>query len=220
MAVVHNPALSTVASGCVGDINYTTFRGRSVARGRWTGVQTSTSDQLTARTYLTQVSQAWGGTLTAAQRAAWKAEAAVFTIRDRWGVERHPTGYNLFVRRNMHRKTYGYSGWIYVPTLITIPMIRDLILTYQASYPRCQVYLRDLQSLSSFDGFDVWRAGPYSSPGYTAQKNDYLLIGWKKGSGAYNDTTITIGMYYWYKCRFFSQYGEVGNFLTGQKLMV
>lgn len=219
MAIVHNPALSSAASGCVGDINYTTFRGRAVARSRWTGVQTSTADQLTQRGYLTSISQAWGSTLTAAQRTKWKELASVTIIRDRFGVPRNPNGYNLFVRRNMNRLSRGYTAMIFVPEEITIVALKDLILTYQGSYPRCQVYLRTGIDGEAFDGYDVWRAGPYTSPGYTAQESDYRLVGWKKTTGAYNDYGISPAFYYWYKCRFFSQYGEVGNFIAGQKYM-
>lgn len=214
MAIVHSPALSLAASGCVGGINYTRWRGRSVARVRNPCVQTSTPDQLVCRGYMTALSQAWGTTMTAAQRQAWSDAAAQVRYPDRLGTKRNPNGYNLYLKWNLQRLNYGYALPEYEPLRRYIPAWKDCLVVYAPSYPRVQLFLRTLISGDVYDGWDVWRTPGWTSAGRNPIDPDWRLIGQKKTAGAYNDYTVGFSNWYWYRCRFFTSSGEVGGFIT------
>lgn len=85
MAVVINPALSTAASGNLGPINYTRWRGMAVARAATTWTFTPSTKQTVYETMLRTVTRAWGGVLSASERQMWDAVAPMFPVYESAG---------------------------------------------------------------------------------------------------------------------------------------
>lgn len=216
MAVVKAPALSIDASGNLGSICYSKWRGMNIARAAWSGVQTSTADQLNKRGKLTTVSQYWGTYLTQAQRDVWNDWAKGVTFKNRFGMPYNPTGYQLFMKWNLQRMMCAYSTPLDEPGTSYIPSFTDLTATWQATYNRWQIELNTLIAGDSFDGWSVYIAGPYDNQSRNPIEPEFNLDGHKKTTGVYNLYPLLPAKWYWVRTRFFSEHGQTGEFLFTQ----
>lgn len=211
-AIVKGPLHSDMASGNIGALCFSRWRGRAIARDVWTGTDPATSDQLTRRARLTAVSQRWGGTLTATQRASWEALAKTKRFPDQFGEMKGISGYSLFLKRNMNASPW-ISGYIDTPIEGGEKMYIGLFeLTFQISYPRVWVRPRYGLSGNNQDYYDYWRAGPYESPARNPIAGEWRRKHQELAS--WYDTTIITGKYYWYRMRGGWASGVFGDWYT------
>ena len=94
--------------------------------GTWT--QPDTQAQLDARTVITDLSAAWGTTLTEAQRRAWRQYAAHHPRPNRWGQPTNTSGYNRFIRINAYE--YRDDQTIHYPNAPAGPPIHQPTFTF------------------------------------------------------------------------------------------
>lgn len=104
---------SSVWSGVSGSIGGTTYgrgpNGGLVARTRTLPSNPNTTPQQNIRAALGVASAAWGGTLTAANRAAWDAYAALTPLTDPLGESITVGGLQMFQRWAALRQLIGES---------------------------------------------------------------------------------------------------------------
>jgi len=86
-------------SGSVGNVTFSRGRSGAISRQRSNPTQPRTAAQVNARARLSSMAAAWRG-LTDAQRAAWAAFAASFTIVNRIGTTISITGSQAYVKVN------------------------------------------------------------------------------------------------------------------------
>lgn len=104
MALILPGAIIAEIRGKLGENVYLRTQGGMTVRTVGTWLQPDTQRQLDARAVITALSQAWSGTLTNDQRAAWRSYAHQHPRNNRWGVPTLTNGYTRFVRTN----TYQY----------------------------------------------------------------------------------------------------------------
>lgn len=212
MAVVKFPALSFEASGNVGDINYTTWRGRAVVRATFTFSDPNTSAQQQVRAKLTTLSQAWGQTLTAAERETWHERAAVERFPDRFGELRNPTGYNLFIKWNMILLQIGVG--MNKSALAGILNTRPSELSVQDKVTNGRITV-NLKSFANITPDAIARAyylaGPYDSQGRRPIKPEYRFAGFSTGAGAFQINGLTLTKWYWAKGYAILASGQTSN---------
>lgn len=213
IAIVINPALSTAASGNLGGINYTRWRGRAVARARttWIGFTPSTQ-QLLYKGKLEFVVKAWGGSLTAAQRSAWVNAAASFRVIDRFGRQYTCTGYQMFCKLNMQRSV-AELPFNSLPPITGIPFFMEGLMVGLSGVPGIgRMHAISVTPAYQPDMVQYWQAGPFDSPGRHALGNEFLLLGIERPFDDEDTAALTIGKYYWFRARGGQDSGEVGNF--------
>lgn len=216
MAVVKGPALSLDASGNLGGICYSRWRGFNIARDTWTGTVPNTSAQQVYQADLTSVSQAWGGTLDADDRQAWEDYSKSQYMIDRFGEKYTPSGYNLFMSRNLIRKRWSMSILLRPYHRIKPLIATDWYVEWQVSYPRVYVRMLNGNNKGYPDKLEYWRAGPYASGGRKPIDGEWLLKKITGYGGWYNHTWTTSGDWFWYRCRMGRNDGVVSDFLVEQ----
>lgn len=215
-AVVKGALHSEMASGNVGALCYSRWKGRQVVRNIWTGTDPNTSAQQTRRGYVTTFSQRWGQTLTSAQRAMWEELARKKRFSDRFGDLKSISGYLLYLKRNCQRKP-GYSGYLDEPTEGgEIAFFGEFELTYYPSTPYIWVRPRYGAADNNHEGYEFWRAGPYTSEARNPTEGEWKYKQDKIPPSSWNDLGITNGKWYWYRFRASWDSGVVGSWWIGQ----
>lgn len=212
MAIVKGPALSLRASGNLGAICYSTWRGLAIARDVWTGTVPNTAKQVAQQVYLTAVAQAWGGSLTEGERETWNERALTETWTDRMGDPYIPSGYQLFLKWNIRRKVMGLA------ILITAPGSQEWVwidlFAVQALVGQIAMRLRDFGAvgteLTSY-GTEYYKAGPYDSGGRRPIDGEWRFLIRKVPPALVFDNAVVPGKWYWYRGRQVSEFGGVGN---------
>ncbi len=219
MAIVIAPALSQQASGNIGSVNFTRWRGINVARTTYVPSYTPSGKQITQRGYVATISALWGQTLSAANRQTWEEQAAEAKFKNRLGIEYQPSGYQLFMRLNVQALVFS------MPANLNAPARPDPVYVWKVdAYPAPFLNANQVTMEKAFtvmvdaDGFQIFRAGPYSSGGRRPIRPEYrqLTIVW--GDYFYNDFAVDDGKWYWYWCRWFFGEGFVGNWWEVQIL--
>lgn len=216
MAVVKGPALSLDASGNLGAICYSKWRGFNIARDVWTGTVPNTSKQVQYQDLLEEVAQAWGQTLDSDDRKSWEDYSKSQSSIDRFGEKYTPSGYQIYMSRNLIRKRWSL-------TILTRPMhrIKPLIATawsavWQVSYPRAYIRMLNQNNKGYPDKLEYWRAGPFLSGGRKPIAGEWLLKKITDYGGWYNHTWPTPGDWFWYRCRMGRLDGVVSDFVYAQ----
>lgn len=219
MAVVKGPAFSIEASGNVGAINYTRWRGMAVVRAAWTGTVPNTPAQMVIQTYMKDTTQAWGGTLTEAERQAWR-EYAVNEVRtNRLGQIYTPTGYQVFTQLNVQRKIFLLLLMKLPPASKGTSMVGAFSAIWNIISLKVDVVIDGWPVAYPPDGCQYWKAGPFMSPGYRALENEYRLEQTYRPAAAWADGNVISLRYYWYKARIIFDSGYVGNFFYDQEFI-
>lgn len=216
MARVRGPALSLAASGNLGAINYTSWRGLQIARAAENYTFTPSESQKVINDYLIAVCARWGGTLTSSQRAVWEAVARGQTWVGRLGLAMKPSGYNLFVKVNMIAKTMGGVYQNVPPDLGKNAMMAAFVATTGGLIGEIDIDVTIHSASATPDRIQIFRAGPYDSPGRHALEGEFLLIANQVTPFDLTDTGLTSTKYYWYKGRVGWLTGTVGNFFETQ----
>jgi hypothetical protein len=94
-------ALATQMSGSIGGITASHNSGGQYLRARAVPTDPGTVKQTAVRALVSQLVNAWGDTLTAAQRNAWETYAQNVPLTDVFGDARVRTGLNHYVRSNL-----------------------------------------------------------------------------------------------------------------------
>lgn len=217
MAVVIGPALSLQASGDLGAINYSRWRGLAIARSKYIPVQPNTSIQVAQQNILIAVSQYWKLNSTQEIKREWNAIASDQTWRDRLGTAWHPRGYFLYMKINMNRQVWGIPINIKPPVIDSFPLVTTITACYENTPPKITVTISGWAATREPYGVQIWRAGPFDNPGRTALPCEYRLFQNKTPVGSYSDTAVIADKYYWYKMRAFEKFGGYGNFHYIQK---
>ena len=182
-----------------------------MARDVWTGTQLNTPAQQVYQGYLTTISQAWSGSLTAVQRAAWEAAALGVRYINRLGNSYQPTGYLHYLRLNLVRFTIN-------PTLMADPPVGE----FGASPGRWRVFQGVGDTYITIDMGDfglgqlpdvvqIFKAGPFDGGGYRARRQEFRLITNQTFPYEYHDASYIAGKWYWYIARWAYETGFKGN---------
>lgn len=217
MAIVKGPALSIDASGNLGAICYSKWRGRSVARSAWSGTVPCTPDQVVYQNHLGTLAQYWGGTLTEDEREAWRAFGREITVKGRLGDLHHPNGYNLFISRNMNRKRWGEA-------ILNRPIDdqKKLIwwlwnMHYDLPGTRIRWMHWGVPSGEYPDLYEGWVAGPYNSPARRPIEPEFRYYKFvSPGVGLISKNQAADNKYYWMRMRLGDFAGIVSPFLYKQ----
>jgi len=210
MAVVKGAFHSDLASGNVGSLCATRWRSLQVVKSAWTGTVPNTSKQVTYQVDLKNCAQAWGGTLTAAEREEWERATEWYHLPNRFGELVKPTGYHLFIHVNMILKRHSQPLLTKPAQKITPAIGMVLTLTAVASYPRVQG--KFYSTIGSADRVEYWKAGPYDSGGRKPIAGEWRIDQFKTFGGIYYDYNVTLNKWYWYKARWVEYVGYVSNF--------
>lgn len=220
MAIVNGPAMSLEASGNLGSICYTRSRGVQIARSTWSGTYPNTSLQQASNANMTTVSQYWGGTLSSDQRNRWKEAAAEIVWVNRLGQKFRPTGYNYFVKLALQQVQLGLSISAEPPGAVPGYEIHDFYVSNSGVFNAVIVKMYKFPNDQiDYEGFQIFRAGPYDTDSLTPQWPAYKFLAVKDDGRTYYDYSVTEGKYYFYRARWYELTGQVGNFWEGHVLV-
>ncbi|OGC93993.1 MAG: hypothetical protein A2W25_11265 [candidate division Zixibacteria bacterium RBG_16_53_22] len=216
MAKVIAPALSLRASGNLGDINYTEWRGAAIARIKNPAVQPNTSLQLAQQANVAAAAAAWSTSMSEFERNTWEEIARNCKWSDRMSVRWTPSGYQLFMKFSVQALALGGS----IQTIPTLPFPSTLPsraqVTYNASIPRAEIILDTYPAGQDPDLIQVFRAGPFNGGGRRAIKPEYRQLGSVVTPFQFNDATVTPLKWYWFRVRWGFLIGIVGNWFEMQ----
>lgn len=217
MAIVKGPALSLLASGNLGDICYSRWRELQIARSSWTGTVPNTGPQVVIQGFLAAAAQAWGSTLTAAQRTMWEGYAAGLVRVDRLGGEYRPSGYNTFVAYSVQRQRWGLAIAA-VPPVVKIGAVPSSYAVWSTGVDTIHADLHYTVSVYGPDGVEYWMAGPYDSPGRRALENEYRfqVARFQAAASEASWVQTPVDKWYWVKGRFLWLPGYTGNYWYDQ----
>ena len=210
MAVVDGPAMSLRASGNVGSICYSTWRGMQIARDRWTGVQPCVGQQAVVQGYYREIVRAWGGVLNSDQRRLWGEFAAGQTWVNKLGLTWVPTGYLAFVRLGLEALNLGASYEVNPPVQVYKAMARDVSVEQPGWEAMVRVAMSNWMNGIEPDVMQVWRAGPFTSGGYHATSGEYRVVEVVGSPFSWDDWGVVDQRYYWYRVRWGFNVGIVG----------
>jgi hypothetical protein len=214
MAIVKAPALSLEASGNLGGINYTRWRGRAVARSAWIPTIPNTPLQQGIQSLFQTAVVNWIGVITQTQRELWNEYAKTQTTVDRLGQVRKPSGYNLYVGRQVQAFRAGMGILFEPPVDIIEGTVRRIIA--QGAGPG-NVRWRITGFVSSWrpDWRDYWIAGPYDSEARQAISSEWRFHQIWPGT----TFALKIGVsdkWYWVRGRYLQDDGRTGHWIQGQ----
>lgn len=210
MAIVKAPALSLDASGNVGAINYTRYKGYNIARAVGTYTDPNTPAQQAARAHATTASQAWGGTLTEAERETWNDRAKSVIFINRLGDPYQPSGYQVFLKWNMQRLHDGIPINEAAPPGNFTTEIEKLE-SVTTGFPGEMETKLLKAGAAQIDAASVvvFRAGPYNSGGRRAIWPEFRKVSVQTPPANYLNVGLTATKYYWWRA--------FGVFNSGQR---
>lgn len=200
MAIVKCPALSFDASGTVGCINYTRYRGRNIARTTYSYIDPNTTPQQTSRALVTTVSQYWGGTCTFTQRQTWVDRARSVIVTDRLGTKYNPSGYQLFLKWNLQLLQAGGAIMASAPVGNEATDIYEMTAMSSGMPSEMMISLYK-QGFAQIDAFAlvIFRAGPFSSGGRRPIEPEYRKVAVQSPPSTYTDVGLDLMKFYWWK---------------------
>lgn len=217
VAVVKAPALSVEASGNMGPICYSRWRGLKIARGVWTGTYPDTEKQQAVNARMTVVSQAWGGMLTAEEREAWVEAAREQTWKNRLGDDFVPAGYMYFSKVNLLRKFFTY-GILTSPPVYPYSVYMDFFSLVKSDAGKLiRGKLEGYIVTEPPDKVQYDKAGPYDSGGRKPIAGEWRFLTKKDAGVQFFDSDLVSEKWYWYRARWFQLPGRVGNWFVKQK---
>ena len=191
-----------------------------IARDVYTGVDPDTGDQRTQRAFVTSASQHWGGTLTPVERQAWMVAARDQRFINRLEKEWTPSGYQYFMKLSVQALTLGYPIQDLPPDDIAPCYVEQARVYWDAGFTKVAVTLEKTAGVRvDATGFQIFRAGPYSSGGRRPLEGEYRYIANMTITWRYLDGFPGAGEWFWYKVRYFWNVGVVGGFWENQILV-
>ncbi len=114
-------ATITDARGSIAGNTFSRNHYGAYIRARTTPTNPKTAKQVAVRAAVAFLSDMWGNTLTAPQRAAWDLYGSNVAMTDKLGATMYLTGYNHFIRSNLLIKLAGAVIVVAGPVLFEIP---------------------------------------------------------------------------------------------------
>lgn len=212
MAIVKGPAYSVDASGNVGGMCFTKWRGLQIAKSVWSGGKPPTTPQIDQKDRMVTAQRAWGGVLTGSERESWRAAAADQVRMSRLKTPYIPSGYHYFIGLTVQLLRQGIE-------IRRLPPIRGEVFMF-TSITAIQVtgvnalrtrFLGRIPDRPDYIQGEDWMAGPYVSGGYHAQARDYRFQKFRSLTAGSLYSDLDINKYYWFKMRWIDEFGRVGN---------
>lgn len=220
MAVVRAPALSLDASGNLGSICYSSWRGLNVARDTWTGTDPNTGLQQAMRVIMKTVVQAWGATLNGSERESWTAAALSERRISRVKTYYTPTGYQFYVQLNFQRLRLGGALMKIPPAAIDPYTWMTFRLGYNYYAEKVNLHFEDTLGADDTEfSAEICMAGPYDSGGRHAIDGEYRFLRFIQPIGNSAVSGLTIGKYYWFRARVIDDYGRTQGWFEKQILI-
>lgn len=113
-------ALLTQMSGSIGGMTGSHNKGGLYLRARTIPTDPASTFQTAVRNYLSQLSQLWSQTLSAAQRTSWEDYAAAVPITNPLGDPINISGISMYIRCNLPRLQASLPRVDDGPTVLTI----------------------------------------------------------------------------------------------------
>lgn len=215
MAIVKAPALSLDASGNLGGINYTRWRGRAIARSSWSPTIPNTTLQVVIQGYLSTAVTNWGTILTQANRDAWNEYAARQVVVDRLGIERAPSGYNLYISRQIQSLRASGPVLFEPPGILPQVMPTDFVMQQRANPGQIRMRFTGYQTTERADRVEYGVSMPYDTEARNPTSEEWRFVGFVTGTGFKNFNGVA-GKWYWGRGRMYWLDGRVTNWWTGQ----
>lgn len=212
MAIVKGPALSIDASGNVGGICFTKWRGLQIAKAAWSGAPTPTPAQTDQKDRMVTAQQAWGGVLNESERDSWRAAAADQIRISRVKTPYVPSGFHYFLGLTVQLLRQGFEIRRLPPKTGEVFMFTEITALQDGTNNRLRTRFegRVPASPTTIQGED-WMAGPYVSGGYHAQARDYRFQEFRSITAGNLYEGLDFLKYYWFKMRWIDTSGRVGN---------
>jgi len=221
MAIVTGPALSIDASGNLGSMCYSKWRGLQIARKAKSYEPTHTQKQVDQWNRAVAAAQAWSGILTDDERLAWRRAAVNQTSVSRLGTTYIPSGYQYFLGLTIQLFRQDYTLRRMPPTA-TEPFMHLAVEAVQVTgYPdKLRTYFIDRSPAypTEIQGED-WMAGPFKNNGYHPQRNDYRFTFFRTITGGKLYSGLVPDKYYWFRMRWIDVFGRVGNWFETSILL-
>jgi len=219
-ATVRAPLHSEQASGNMGGLCYSSWRGIAVVRSAWSGTYPGTAKQLTVQGRITTLSQYWGITLTALQRTKWNELADQIVFKNKLGQSYRPNGYNVFIQRNVQRLRMGHAT-------AQVPVPGNGAIDDSVSYVETDLvgtaitcYLNNYAGLViSANAWEVWVAGPFDTESRNAIDPEYKYETHGHGVTSLTTSPLTQGKWYWVRLRWNDIDGRTGNWHRHQHFL-
>lgn len=172
----------TQASGSIGGITYSHNRGGPYTRSRAIPTNPGSSRQQTVRNLLSQLTSAWQGVLTSAQREAWKVYDANVTLMNPLGDPIHIGGLQHFVRSNIGPLQAGLDRQDDGPTVFNLGTMTEPGITAAADDNQVDVTFENTDEWANEDGSAllVYGSRPLA-PTIGYFKGPYRFIGMIEG---------------------------------------
>lgn len=104
MANIRTGSIVSAISGSVSTETYARNQGGAYVKARTGPADNTGANRVACRDALIALAQAWSGTLTAQQRADWRAYAHQHPRKNKWGVPSLTNGQTRFIGSNFHRQ--------------------------------------------------------------------------------------------------------------------
>jgi len=220
MAIVDGPALSLRASGNLGAICYSTWRGQQIARAASTLVCPETTPQQKAQDAGGQAAIAWSGTLTAVQREMWEGFARSQRLINRLGLKWTPSGYQIYLKRSIQALILGGTIQTEPPVEIRAVKVWTVTIEPTSSVGEAEIEMTFEVAPNRPDVMQVFRAGPFDGGGRHAIAPEFREVQQVIDPFLWIDTGLTSAKYYWYRVRWGILEGVVSSNWLGQVLVV
>lgn len=217
MAVVKGPALSIDASGNLGGLCYSKWRGLQIARAAKSYEPTHTQKQIDQWNRAVTAAQAWSGTLNDAERASWRAAAVDQIQISRVMTPYIPSGYQYFLGLTIQLLRQGFAIRTLPPTAMESYLHTYITADQETGLDQVRTRFEGRIPMypSTIQGED-WMAGPYVNGGYHPQIYDYKFVEFRSISAGNLYKSLGYGVYYWWKMRWIDEVGRVGNWFEIQ----
>lgn len=176
--------LVSQVSGSAGGATFARNQGGLYMRARSVPTNPASAFQVQVRNFLTQLSQAWSGTLTAAQRTLWSTYSTAVPLTSALGDARSVGGIGMYNRSNVPRLQAGLPQVNNAPTNYNLGGFISPVVSANATTSTLTV---------SFSGSDTWVSSTQAgmlvyasrpqSVGITFFKGPYRFAGLIRGSG-------------------------------------
>lgn len=219
MAVIVNPFLSEKARGSVGGITATMGISGPVMKRKATPVRRVRSTQPKNRSIIGFLSREWG-TLSDAQREAWRDYAVDHPVNDKFGNPFVMSGINAYSKLNSGAIRLGLAAKLQVLPPATTPpaTFLGLAAVTGATNPG-EIDLTWSHNGTGIvsDYNEIWLAGPFQSPGRVEVISQFNFN--TKTTG--ETTMLTLvdlleGFWYWIRGRYTDEYGQTTAWLYDQ----
>lgn len=204
-------SLIAQASGSVAGNTFSRNRGGQYIRNRATPVNPQTAQQVAVRNAFSQLTVAWGQTLTDTQRAAWDNYAANVPVLNALGDSIFLTGFNMYVRSNTPRLQAGLTRVDSGPTTFDLGTFTPVTVAFKVTGGFEEVTFTNGDAWANENDSSMLVYGSRSlSPTINFFKGPFRLAGTIDGDGTTAPTspaettspfTIVIGNAYYARVR-------------------